>query len=159
MTGRIAGASFLIAGLLCAAWFGAGFLDGPVGMFPGGRLDGPDTDCAGVDWGRFAAVREVELEVWPARPRSLTTWSVVDGGELFVPGDFLTPWKRWPDQVLEDDRVRLRIGGRIFACRAERIADGARIDRLRAATAAKYDLAPDGRAARATVWWFRIGPR
>jgi hypothetical protein len=89
----------------------------------------------------------------------VTTWSVVWNGELFLPADFLTPWKRWPHQVLEDDRIRLRVGAEIFTCRAERVDDEALIERLRRAAAAKYDLESDGRAARAEVWWFRARPR
>lgn len=89
----------------------------------------------------------------------MTTWSVVHEGELFVPADFLTPWKRWPHQVRVDDRIRLRLGGQIFECRAERVVDDERIEKLRLAIAAKYDLQAESRAATIEVWWFRIRPR
>ena len=150
----------LACGLALLSPFGwARFLDGPLGMVPGGPFRGPEFSCAKVDWQNFAAVEELELEVRPERPRSITTWSVVHQGELFVPADFLTPWKRWPEQVLADPRVRIRIGERILRCRAERVDDAPRVEALRATAAQKYDLAPDGRAARSEVWWFRIGPR
>jgi len=149
----------LVAATACAAWLATGLLDGPWGMLPGGRLVGSSAGCETARWEEFASTREVELEVRPSSPRSLTTWSVVHEGELFVPADFLTPWKRWPHQVLEDDRIRLRLGGRIFECRAERVADEQKIEQLRLAIATKYDLQADGRAATIDVWWFRVRPR
>jgi hypothetical protein len=149
----------LLALAVCSGWLATGLLDGPWGMLPGGPLAGPSAACETARWDEFAATRELELEVHPPSPRSLTTWSVVQEGELFVPADFLTPWKRWPHQVLADDRVRLRLGGQVFECRAERVADAAEIERLRRAIAAKYELHPEGREATIEVWWFRIGPR
>ncbi|MEE8581614.1 MAG: hypothetical protein V3T33_08500, partial [Myxococcota bacterium] len=85
--------------------------------------------------------------------------SVVLGEQLFLPADFLTPWKRWPYQVLADNRVRIRVAGRIFDCRATRVENEALIGRLREATAAKYGLTTDGLAARVEVWWFRVEAR
>ena len=89
----------------------------------------------------------------------MTTWSVVREGELFVPADFLTPWKRWPTQVLGDSRVRIRVDPQIFECRAERVRDEELIGQLRLAAAAKYDLRLGGLAASTKVWWFRVRPR
>ena len=104
----------LVAAAGSVSWWATGLLDGPWGMLPGGRFDGPGVPCAAADWEAFSAVPEVEVEVWPASPRSVKTWSVVHGGQLYLPADFLTPWKRWPYQVMEDDRLRLRFDGRIF---------------------------------------------
>jgi hypothetical protein len=103
-------------------------------------------------------VREVAVEVRPGRPRSVTTWALVRGGALYVPADWLTPWKTWPQMALEDPRVRVRVGGRVHPCCATRVEDPARIRALRDATAVKYDVDPEGRAARVQVWWFRIAP-
>jgi len=149
----------IAGGAISGGWLVAGRLDGPWGMLPGGAFDAPGLPCESAVWDRFAAVREVEVEVRPRRPRSVTTWSVVHEGVLFLPADFLTPWKRWPQQVLRDDRIRLRVDGRVYACRAERVDDEDLIRDLRRMAAAKYGLEPEGRAARAEVWWFRVGPR
>ncbi len=132
--------------------------DGPVGPLPGGQLAGPDAACP-VDWRALAGEREVELELKPEAPRSVRIWNVVVAGRLFVPGDFLTPIKRWPHQVLADPRVRIRIAGRIFNCEARRVEDPERIEALRAEAARKYALEPDGWAARSEVWWFELVPR
>ena len=147
------------AGAGWAGWLATSQLDGPWGMLPGGRLEGPSLPCQAARWEEYTASAEVEVEVRPCSPRSLTTWSVVREGQLFVPADFLTPWKRWPYQVQDDDRIRLRVGGQIFECRAERVHDEALIEELGLEAAKKYDLRPDGRAARIEVWWFRVQPR
>ncbi len=142
-----------------AVWFSAGVLDGPWGMIPGGRFEGPSETCAPHRLAEFAKSREVAVEVDPANPRSVTTWFVESAGEYFLPADFLTPWKRWPHQVMEDDRIRIRVGGTILDCRAERVSEAAQVEALRRAIAEKYDIDPVGRAAGVEVWWFRVRPR
>lgn len=132
--------------------------DGPIGPIPGGRLRGEENPCLG-DWTAFASEREVELEVSPDAPRSVRIWSVVHDRRLFVPGDFLTPIKRWPHQVGVDPRVRVRIAGELFRCDARRIRDAPLIETLRRGAGRKYALEPDGWAARSEVWWFELVPR
>jgi len=156
---NVTAATGLVALAICTGWLATGLLDGPWGMVSGGRLEGPAVGCETARWEDFAATRELELEVRPENPRSMTTWLVVHEGALYIPADFLTPWKRWPHQVLADDRVRIRLGRQIFECSVERVADEPKIEALRRAIAAKYDLDPDGREARIEVWWFRAGPR
>ena len=89
---KVTAASGLVAGATCIAWLATGRMDGPWGMLPGGRLEGPAVGCETARWEEFASAEELELEVRPESPRSMTTWSVESEGELFVPADFLTPW-------------------------------------------------------------------
>jgi hypothetical protein len=159
MTRRAVSIGALAAAVVGSAWSATALLDGPWGMIPGGRLRGPEAPCEQARWTQLSALREIELEVGPRRPRSVTTWLVVHDGSAFAPADFLTPWKRWPWQVLEDARVRVRAAGRIYACAARRVGDPALIAELRRAAAAKYGLDPGGAAARTEVWWFRLAPR
>lgn len=153
-------AARMLLGLSLCAWVCAWVCacDGPIGPLPGGRLRGDETPCPG-DFRAFASEREVELEVSPDAPRSVRIWNVVSDGRLFVPGDFLTPIKRWPHQVVIDSRVRVRMAGQLFRCSARRVEDAALIETLRRETARKYALEPDGWAARSEVWWFELVPR
>ncbi len=129
---------------------------GPLGPIPGGALSGPEVACPDA----FPSdVEAVQIEVRPADPYSVTTWNVVLDGTLHVPADFLNPVKRWPHYVEADDRVRVRVGPLVYACRALRVADPERIEALRTAAATKYDLDPDGFAASSEVWWYRITRR
>jgi antitoxin component of MazEF toxin-antitoxin module len=126
---------------------------GPLGPIPGGTLRGPEVACPAV----FPSdVEETEIEVRPEAAYSVTTWNVVVDGALHIPADFLNPVKRWPYYLEADDRVRIRIGSLVYACRARRVEHPERIERLRAAAAAKYGLSADGAAASTEIWWFEI---
>lgn len=150
----LAGAAAVALGLV--AWLLTGLLDGPWGMVPGGPFHGRDESCP-RDFSFAAETAEIEVEV--ASGRSMTIWSVVRHGTLYLSADFLTPWKGWPHTLAADPRLRLRLDGRVFRCRAERVDDPETIDALRREAARKYDLEPDGWAARVEVWWFRVAPR
>lgn len=161
----VRGAVLVLAGLLglgaLAFRLAPRFAGGPLGPIPGGRLAGPEAACpdpraGGFDFAR--GVREVQVEVRPEAPRSVTTWALVEDGVLHVPADWLTPWKTWPHLVVEDPRVRVRVRGTVYDCCATRVEDPAAIERLRRATSAKYDVDPESRAAQVQVWWFRIAP-
>jgi len=133
--------------------------DGPVGPIPGGALSGAESPCPSQGFAAARDAREIQLEVRPDDPYSVTTWAVVLDGVLHVPADFFNPGKRWPHMADADPRVRVRIAGRLHGCDAHRVHDEAAIARLRAAAAAKYDVDPEGWAARQEVWWYRIQPR
>jgi hypothetical protein len=133
--------------------------DGPLGPIPGGALAGSEAPCPKDGFGFARAVQEIQLEVRPDAPRSVTTWAIVEGDTLHVPADFFNPGKRWPLQADADPRVRVRIQGQVYACAAHRVRDEAAVARLRAAAAAKYDVDPESWASRQEVWWYRIGPR
>ena len=154
--------AFLLSVLALSSFPLGCFSDGPIGMFPGGRLRGDASACPTPEsggWDQFADEIESELELRPSSPRSIRTWNLVHQGTLIIPADFLTPIKRWPHQVLEEPEVRVRIAGEIFECRATRIVDADRIEAIRENLAAKYGIEPDSRAARIEVWWFQLDPR
>jgi hypothetical protein len=142
----------LVAGALVLARFS----DGPIGPLPGGKLHGPVAREPVTDWSPVVAgAGHLELEVDPAHPRSITTSYIVHDGKLYVPSMFAAH-KRWPQHVLADDRVVLRIGGKLYERRAVRVTDPAELRPLVRA----HDGATDGADPRAlSTWYFRIDPR
>ena len=132
---------------------------GPLGMIPGGRLVGPIAADQNPDWSFTERVRTIAVEVDPNDPLAVTTWVFTLDGALYVAADFFNPFKQWPHRALADPRVRLRIDGQIYERLAVRVTDPVLIERLRRAVADKYDVAPDGLAARVPVWFFRMDPR
>jgi len=159
------GRRFAIAGLALslATATAYGFtsrMDGPWGMIPGGPFvtREPDRPCNELSGVQVSAQDEIEVEVHSADPRTITTWNVLLDGTLYLPADFLTPIKRWPRQVLADPLVRVRSEAKVYRCWAIRVTDEQRIEALRRAIAAKYEIDPDGWASRATVWWFELRP-
>lgn len=148
------GAVSLVALRVAARWSG-----GPLGMIPGGRLDGALAVDQRPDWSFTDQVKTIAVEVDPESPLSVTTWVFTLDGELYVAADFFNPFKQWPRRALADPRVRLRIDGQIYERLAVRVTDPTRIARLRRAIADKYQIRDGGLASKVDVWFFRMDPR
>ncbi len=103
----------------------------------------------------MTAASHVEIEVNPASPRSLTTSYIVRDGVLYVPS-MLAARKTWPKEVLADDRVVLRVGGKLYDRRAVRVTDPAEIRPL---VRGRDASGPDIDVNELSTWYFRIEPR
>ncbi len=154
---RLVFGTLVLAGVVVCLAIAARFSDGPLGPFPGGKLSGVPVTEPVTDWtALLRAVGHVELEVSPKHPRSLTTSYIVRDGVLYVPSMFAAH-KRWPKEVLADDRVVLRIGGGLYERRAVRVTEPAEIRALiRARDASTRD---DLDVGELPTWYFRIEPR
>lgn len=152
-------------GALVVALLGLGvaarFADGPLAVFPGGRLESgelvtdPDPDF------EFArGLRTIELQLLDP-PRSRTVWFALHEGRLYVPCGFLDwpLWKQWPYQALEDGRALVRIAGRRFPVTAARVTDPQEYRAVQQVVDPKYGLDPDEPQAQEEVWIFRLDPR
>jgi len=156
----VAGCVALLALAALSGLFLLRLHDGPLGPLPGGVLvAGPLSEEPRPHWEGAGIGDTIELEVRPRAPWSVTTWAVVYAGNLYVAADFLNPVKRWPYFVLEDPAVEVRAAGRRYRCSATRVEDPSLVAALREAFARKYRLSPDGLAAHARVWFFRLEAR
>ncbi len=134
---------------------------GPVGPFPGGELGGDPTP-APSDWGFMTDVDQVQIETRPDEPYSVNTWIYGSGDRLYVPTSLILgasdPTERqWVRNVVEDDRVRLRVEGRVYELRARRVTDPVELEKARAKLLEKYEVEDDEHAQAA--WIFRLEPR
>lgn len=134
----------------------ARYSDGPIGPFPGGKLSGPLVSEPVADWAAIlAGVPRLEVEVNPAHPRSVTTSYLLHDGRLYVPSMFAAR-KTWPQEAIADDRVVLRIGGKLYERRAVRVTDPSE---LRPLVRSFDSAAPtDADATALSTWYFRIDP-
>lgn len=135
---------------------------GPIGPLPGGALRGEVVSGPVDDWSFTADVETVQLETRPSDPYSVNTWIYGEGDRLYVPTSLILgasePTERqWVRNVIEDDRVRLRIDGRIYERRAVRVTDAAELAEARDHLLAKYDVEADEHSAAA--WIFRLEDR
>ena len=149
----VAGATALAVAAVAVA---ARFSDGPIGPFPGGALSGTVDADPYPDW--RPAGSTVELEIRPDDPWSLRTYAIPYGRELYVPS-FQAERRRWVPVALADPRVRVRLGGRLYERRLERVEDAATRTRLVELMAQLHGWAPDGIAGDDTTWYFRLAPR
>jgi len=93
---------------------------GPFAVFPGGELSGPvEPAPASFAFARDAGT--VQLETRPEEPYSVNIACAVVGDALYVnAGDNKA---RWVENLEADPRVRMRIEGRVYELRAERVVD------------------------------------
>jgi hypothetical protein len=153
--------------LIVAVGVVARFTDGGIDIFPGGPLESGEL-VAGPeprgDWSFARDVPEMALQLVDP-PRSRTVWLLVHDGRLFVVSGYMkTPlgrlWKKWPAQAERDGRAVVRIEGKRYERRAERVHDRAIFEALAAESRRKYGVAitadqiEDGEA-----WVFELLPR
>ncbi len=132
---------------------------GPWGPWPGGRLYGEVVVEPVEDWSFSDEFPLVAVETRPTFPHSVTTIAFTHEGALYVPA--LSPrGKRWPYFVLDDPRVRIRIGDKVYPGRAVRLTDETDREALVASAQKKYpQLADRDPEELGEVWLFRIDPR
>ncbi len=107
---------FLALPLVLAA-FGC---NGPIGLLPGGELDG-EARSAPTDWTFAGDYGTVQLETRPENPYSVNiAFTVLDGRLYINAGDTETQWVK---NIASNPRVRLRMDGVLYDLRAERVMD------------------------------------
>ncbi len=146
--------------------FGMRFHDGPLEIIAGGPFRAGELAPTPPDW-NFLAQRDT-IEFQTLRPaRSRTVWLAVHEGRLFVVSGYMTTgygavWKQWPHYLEQDDRVILRIDGRLYEQRLQRITSGPVIQPVLNELSRKYG---DGLGADPAqvidghTWMFEVLPR
>ena len=153
----------LVAAVIVVAGVGmaARFMDGPLGLFPGGALrKGPLLREPVADWTFAKNVETAELQlVEPLRSR--TVWLVVNEGALYIPCGFLNwrLWKQWPYEALEDGRAVLRLQGKRYEVQAQRVESADEYQTIMRLVARKYAQGRSMEADNRSVWFFRLDPR
>jgi hypothetical protein len=153
--GVVAGLALLVGVAVVAR-----FHDGPISIFPGGPFRSGERVMAEPDWAFARDIPEVELQLVDP-PRSRIVWLVVHDGLPYVACGFLDVplWKQWPYEVLEDDRVLLRIDDRIYERDAIKVTDPEEFAAVAALAAEKYGFGTGEPPDPDAVWFFRLEPR
>jgi len=127
----------------------------PIVMIPGGALEG-SLSSAPTDWSFTDSEDTVVLETRPEDPYSVNVWGVAAAGQFFIAaGDSEGQWAK---NILEDPRVRLKIGDALYELQATPTDDPADLEAFLAAVKKKYDFEPDP-DQRAASTLFRLGAR
>ena len=94
--------------------------NGPIGLLPGGELDG-EARPAPTDWTFAGDYGTVQLETRPGDPYSVNiAFTVLDGRLYINAGDTETQWVK---NIASNPLVRLRMDGALYDLRAERVMD------------------------------------
>jgi hypothetical protein len=146
-----------LAGLALLAGIGWLFRSDPVLMISGKHLEGEAFPYP-ANWDFSDDYSTIAIETNPRDPHSVTTLCFVHEGILYVPAQGGSE-KQWTQFVLENPRVRLKIGDRIFHAKAERVMP-LNILEFKDSLGSKYpkmkDRSPD--EVPADLWLFRIRP-
>ena len=117
------------------------------GPVPGGALSGEAATAPAAWSDALGGERAMcEIEARPADPHSIQLECFTRDGELYVQSHrwALAEWwpESWAEVWLAEPDVKVRIGGRLYALRAERVAD----ETLREAILKErgYDPVPEG---------------
>ncbi len=105
----------------------------PIVMVPGGKLKGLVTPAPST-WSEVPGV--VQLEVQPSDPYSLNIWAVVSNGNLHV----ATRAAKWVPMLEASREVRVKIDGKIYELRADRLTESAELENVAKAYMNKYEL-------------------
>lgn len=155
----VAAAALLLCG--CGPW-------GPLGIFAGGPFLG-SVEPAPEDWSFTDAYPLIAVETRGELYRhTVTILCVSDGGDLYLMARH-APRKKWIQNLLRDPRIRLEIGGKLYAGRAVRVQDeasGGAVARgllrkyvgIEAEHARALGGTPEEGDDRAEVWSFRVDP-
>jgi hypothetical protein len=144
-----------LALLIVVAFFGARFLDGPLGPIPGGALvSGVLVSEPVADWSFAKDVPEIALQL-ASQSQSRTTWILVSDGKAYIPASTeYPPGKTWHRLALEDGRATLRIDGKLYPVTLAKVEDPLSVATVRDVASRKYPSRPPGDA-----WLFQVTSR
>ncbi len=145
----------VIAAIVVLAAIAYPFRRDPIQMLAGKELTGAEAAYPS-DWSFSDETPLCAVEVRPEDPHSVTTVCFVHDGVLHVPAQDGSK-KAWTAMVLDDPRVRVKVGDTLYPARAVRVVVDDVTPILESA-AAKYSQMAD-REPPPDVWLFRIEPR
>ncbi len=129
--------------------------NGPMGLLPGGELDG-EARPAPADWAFAGAYGTVQLETRPEDPYSVNVAFTVLGGRLYInAGDTETQWVK---NIASNPLVGLRMDGALYDLLAERVTDADQIAAFAKAWTSQSTFRRDPTTLD-RVWIYRLVPR
>jgi hypothetical protein len=144
----------------------ARFHDGPLEIVAGGPFRSGEASAAPESWDFLTDRDTIEFQtLTPARSR--TVWLGVHEGRLFIVSGYMNTgfgslWKHWPYYLEDDNRIILRIDGKLYEQRLERISNGPVIVPVLREFNRKYGSGEVTDASTVTsgdTWMFEVLPR
>lgn len=140
----------LILGIAITA-VAARYSDGPIGIFPGGPLEGGEEFphfIVAWSWARNFDTIELQLE---GDDTSRTTWFIEHNGLGYIPASTgFPPGKTWHTRA-DGSEAWLRIDGKRYQVKLDRFEDEKIEAELRGKVERKYGGGPGG-----DTWWFKV---
>jgi hypothetical protein len=131
--------------------------DGPLGPLPGGPLEAGELVSEPVtDWGFAEDIETIEMQL-AGEDTSRTTWVLVDSGRAYIPSSLgFPPGKTWYERADQSGDAFVRIEGRRYPVRLQRVHEEKTRRALAEIANEKYGGGPPGDAE---VWFFVMESR
>ena len=145
----------VLAGVIGLLLVASRFSDGPlVEMLPGGPFKSGEIVMEGPsDWSFLAERPFVDFE---SAGRSRKSYVFTLAGDAFVGASLgFPPFKTWHEEALEDPAAVIRIDGKRYPRRLQKIENPALRARLKERGLQKYGGSPD---PSSDTWFFRLDP-
>ena len=148
--------SHIVLTLLFLGYIAYQFRTDPIERLSGRQVTGPEVDYP-ADWSFSEVYSTIAVETRPGAPHSVTVICWIADGKLHIPArDGAT--KDWPSYVMEESRVRLKVGDKVYPASLRRVAD-ADVAGLIAQGAYKYPgFAKAPGNVTADTWIFEVNP-
>lgn len=103
------------------------FSDGPLEIISGGPFKSGELTSPPADWSFLKERHTIEFQTLEPQT-SRTVWVAAVEGRLFVVSGYMNTgyaaiWKQWPHYLEDDNRIILRIDGKLYEQRLIRITD------------------------------------
>ena len=135
------------------------FRTDPVMMISGKHLSGEEFTYP-ENWLFTNEYQTIKLETNPGNPHSVTTVCFIRDGKLIIPSQE-GHTKKWTQYVLEDNRVRIKVGNNIYSVRLSLIEKDANIKEIGQYLAIKFPnrAPPKPDEEPKNIWLFEVSPR
>ncbi|HJN53414.1 MAG: hypothetical protein QGI68_13775 [Pseudomonadales bacterium] len=122
--------------------FGMRFHDGPLEIVSGGPFKTGELAEAPDDWSFLTDRMEIEFQTMEP-DTSRIVWLVVFEQRLYIISGYMNTgygkiWKQWPHHLLTDDRIILRVDGKLYEQRLARLMAHPQLLQIMTINAKKY---------------------
>ena len=155
-----------------AFFFYMRYHDGPMAIITGGPFQSGTIVAEGkgntLDISALKDRSTIEFQSG-APPRSRTVWLAVHDNRLFIASAYMNEnyakiWKQWPHYIEKDNRVILRIDGKLYQQQLQRLMTGDVIAPVMVKFSEKYQLSGGSgediaaMIARGDTWLYQVVP-
>ena len=147
-------------------FFSMRFHDGPLEIIAGGPFKTGELAASPNDWSFLTDRSQIEFQTLDPLS-SRTVWLGVHDQRLFLVSGYMTTnygklWKHWPHYLADDDRIILRIDGKLYQQRLQRIMGGADVVPVLNVFNQKYGLgaqASEDEVTEGHTWMYEVVER
>ena len=142
------------------------FHDGPLEIISGGAFRSGELSTAPASWDFIKERQQIEFQTLDPET-SRTVWLGIVDNRLFLVSGYMNTgygglWKQWPHYLENDDRVILRIDGKLYEQRLERVMGGKFVAPVLSEFGRKYGLgavSDDSPVTTGDTWMFEVVER